>query len=129
MDQPTSNLRDASQLQYQDSNLQSSWFIGDLSRHPRKVVLREVQGRPNYTYLKLKMSGPAGTITVGTMAQHAYECKVECDLAEGATLAQELSEEPRAFDEQGPDAKRVDMTFKMMDDVKGVMRDPGRPSG
>jgi hypothetical protein len=24
---------------------------------------------PNYTYLKLKMSGQAGTITVGTMTQ------------------------------------------------------------
>jgi hypothetical protein len=33
---------------------------------------------PNYTYLKLKMSGPRGVITVGTSFQHAYECEVEC---------------------------------------------------
>jgi hypothetical protein len=32
---------------------------------------------PNYTYLKLKMPGPKGTITVGTSTQHAYECEVE----------------------------------------------------
>ena len=39
---------------------------------------------PNYTYLMLKMLGPAGTITVGTTVLHEYECKVECcDLAEG----------------------------------------------
>jgi hypothetical protein len=39
---------------------------------------------PNYTYLKLKMSGPTGTIIVGTTIRHAYECKVECcDLAKG----------------------------------------------
>ena len=33
---------------------------------------------PNYTYLKLKMSGPHGVITVGTSFQRAYECEVEC---------------------------------------------------
>jgi hypothetical protein len=33
---------------------------------------------PNYTYLKLKILGPAGTITVGTMARHTYECEVGC---------------------------------------------------
>jgi hypothetical protein len=49
---------------------------------------------PKYTYLKLKMSGPTGTITVGTTAQHAYKCEVECcDLAEKVATAQELPEE------------------------------------
>jgi hypothetical protein len=33
---------------------------------------------PNYTYLKLKMPGPKGTITVGSTYRHAYECDVEC---------------------------------------------------
>ena len=33
---------------------------------------------PNYTYLKLKISGPRGVITIGTCFQHAYECEVEC---------------------------------------------------
>ena len=28
---------------------------------------------PNYTYLKLKMLGPCGVITVGTSLQRAYE--------------------------------------------------------
>jgi hypothetical protein len=38
---------------------------------------------PNYTYLKLKMMGLTGTITVGTTVRHAYECEVECcNLAE-----------------------------------------------
>ena len=32
---------------------------------------------PNYTYLKLKMSGPNGIITVSTTCQHAYQCNVE----------------------------------------------------
>jgi hypothetical protein len=33
---------------------------------------------PNYTYLKLKMLGPNGVITVGSTYCHAYECNVEC---------------------------------------------------
>ena len=33
---------------------------------------------PNYTYLKLKMPGPKGVITVGSSFGHAYECDVEC---------------------------------------------------
>jgi len=33
---------------------------------------------PNYTYLKLKMPGPKGVITVSSSYEHAYECDVEC---------------------------------------------------
>ena len=33
---------------------------------------------PNYTYLKLKMPGPHGVITISTSFQQAYECEVEC---------------------------------------------------
>ena len=33
---------------------------------------------PNYTYLKLKMMGPCGVITIGTSFKRAYECEVEC---------------------------------------------------
>ena len=33
---------------------------------------------PNYTYLKLKMPGPKGVITVNSSYEHAYECDVEC---------------------------------------------------
>jgi hypothetical protein len=33
---------------------------------------------PNYTYLKLKMPGPNGVITIGPTYRHAYECDVVC---------------------------------------------------
>jgi hypothetical protein len=33
---------------------------------------------PNYTYLKLKIPGPKGIITVGPTYQRAYECNAEC---------------------------------------------------
>ena len=32
---------------------------------------------PNYTYLKLKMSGPNSVITVGSSFSHAYTCDHE----------------------------------------------------
>ena len=33
---------------------------------------------PNYTYLKLKIPGPKGVITIGSSFEHAYECDVDC---------------------------------------------------
>jgi hypothetical protein len=50
---------------------------------------------PNYTYLKLKMSGPNNVITVGPSYEHAYECDMECvehreAILESATLATNL---------------------------------------
>jgi hypothetical protein len=32
---------------------------------------------PNYTYLKLKIRGPKGIITVGTTYQHSFECNAK----------------------------------------------------
>jgi hypothetical protein len=33
---------------------------------------------PNYTYLKMKMSGPKGVIVVGSSIEHAFDCDLEC---------------------------------------------------
>jgi hypothetical protein len=33
---------------------------------------------PNDTYLKMKMPGPKGVITVGSSIEHAFDCDVEC---------------------------------------------------
>jgi hypothetical protein len=33
---------------------------------------------PNYTYLKMKMPGPKGVITVGSSIEHAFDYDVEC---------------------------------------------------
>jgi hypothetical protein len=32
---------------------------------------------PNYTYLKMKMPGPKGVITVGSSIEHTFDCDVE----------------------------------------------------
>jgi hypothetical protein len=52
---------------------------------------------PNYTYLKLKMTGPNGVITVGSTYRHAYECDVEYAeaLAKSEALIATLNVSPR----------------------------------
>jgi hypothetical protein len=46
---------------------------------------------PNYTYLKMKMSGPKGVITVGSSIEHAFDCDVECmEHAEALALDEAL---------------------------------------
>jgi hypothetical protein len=46
---------------------------------------------PNYTYLKMKMQGPKGVITVGSSIEHAFDCDVECvDHAEALALDEAL---------------------------------------
>ncbi|XP_066391817.1 uncharacterized protein [Miscanthus floridulus] len=47
---------------------------------------------PNYTYLKLKMSGSREVITIGTSFQHAYEYEVEsCSHTIAVVASKELA--------------------------------------
>jgi hypothetical protein len=41
---------------------------------------------PNYKYLKLKIPGPKGIITVGTTYKRTYECDAECFQFAEATI-------------------------------------------
>jgi hypothetical protein len=74
---------------------------------------------PNYTYLKLKMSGPNGVITVSSTYRHAYECDVECVEYTEALIAnlENLSKEV-------PDVKRHAGNFELAEMVKFVPLDP-----
>jgi hypothetical protein len=80
---------------------------------------------PNYTYLKLKMSGPNGVITIGPTYRHACECDVECveyteALAESEALIADMESLPR----EAPDAKRHAGNFEPAEAVKSVPLDP-----
>jgi hypothetical protein len=44
----------------------------------RRPAYAKFMAVPNYTYLKLKIPGPKGIITVGPTYQRAYECDAEC---------------------------------------------------
>jgi hypothetical protein len=82
---------------------------------------------PNYTYLKLKMSGPNGTITVGSSYRHAYECDVECvEYAEALAESEALIADLDSLSKEAPDAKRHAGNFEPAEAVKTVPLDPNR---
>jgi len=58
---------------------------------------------PNYTYLKLKMPGPKGVITVSSSYEHAYECDVECvEYGEAVESSTELASKLEALAIEAP---------------------------
>jgi hypothetical protein len=77
---------------------------------------------PNYTYLKLKMSGPNGVITVGSTYRHAYECDVE--YAEALAESEALIADLESLSKEAPDAKRHAGNFEPAETVKFVPLDP-----
>jgi hypothetical protein len=80
---------------------------------------------PNYTYLKLNMSGPNGVITVGSTYRHAYECDVECvEYAEALAESEALIADLECLSKEVPDAKRHADNFKPAEAVKSVPSTP-----
>jgi hypothetical protein len=80
---------------------------------------------PNYTYLKLKMSGPKGIITVGSTYRHAYECDVECvEYVEAIAESEALIADLDCLSKEAPDVKRHTGNFEPAEAVKTVALDP-----
>jgi hypothetical protein len=80
---------------------------------------------PNYTYLKLKMSGPNGTITVGSSYRHAYECDVECvEYAEALAESEAPIADLDCLSKEAPDAKWRAGNFELAEAIKSVPLDP-----
>ena len=85
---------------------------------------------PNYTYLKLKLLGPHGIITVGASFQRAYECEVECcGHATAIVASRELAALREKVTEEAPDAEKVTGSFKSAEGSKEVIIDPGSSEG
>jgi hypothetical protein len=79
---------------------------------------------PNYTYLKLKMSGPNGVITVGSTYRHVYECDVECvEYTEALAESEALIADLESLSKEVPDAKRHAGNFEPAEAVKSVPLD------
>jgi hypothetical protein len=80
---------------------------------------------PNYTYLKLKMSGPNGIITIGSTYRHAYECDVECvEYAAALTESEALIADLERLSKEALDVKRHAGNFEPVEAVKSVSLDP-----
>jgi hypothetical protein len=86
---------------------------------------------PNYTYLKMKMPGPKGVITVGSLIEHAFDCDVECvEHAEALALDEALvaSMENLVNEDLDSTAKHVG-SFEAVEQTKEVPLDPTAPEG
>ena len=80
---------------------------------------------PNYTYLKLKMPGPRGVITISTSFQRAYECEVKCYGHASAVIAsKELTTLREEVAEKTPDTKKSTGSFESAEGSKEVLVDP-----
>lgn len=81
---------------------------------------------PNYTYLKLKIPGPKGVITVGPTVEHAYEYDVESiELAESLTLEESMVVDLEAMANEAIDSKACHAgIFEPAEDTMVVPLDP-----
>ena len=85
---------------------------------------------PIYTYIKLKMPGPCGVITIGTSFQRTYECEVECCGHAVAIVASgELIVIKREVAEEAPDTKKSTGSFEPAEGSKEVLIDPDSSEG
>ncbi|XP_066355049.1 uncharacterized protein [Miscanthus floridulus] len=86
---------------------------------------------PNYTYLKLKMPGPNGVITMSSVFSHAFACDREH--YELATVVVNSSELPRLGESLVPAAPDFNQptpssAFRPLEETKTVGIDPVDPS-
>ncbi|XP_066333291.1 uncharacterized protein [Miscanthus floridulus] len=85
---------------------------------------------PNYTYLKLKMSGPYGVITIESTYEHAYDCDIKCiEYAEALMEAETLIINLDQLGSEALDTKHRARTFKPIEAIKFVPIDPAHPNG
>jgi hypothetical protein len=86
---------------------------------------------PNYTYLKMKIPGPKGVITMGSSIEHAFDCDVECvEHAEALALDEALvaNLEKLVNEDLDSTAKHAG-SFKAAEQTKEVPLDPAAPEG
>jgi hypothetical protein len=86
---------------------------------------------PNYTYLKMKMPGPKGVITVGSSIEHAFDCDVECvEHAEALALDEALvANLEKLVNEDLDSTAKHTGSFEVAEQTKEVPLDPAAPEG
>jgi len=82
---------------------------------------------PSYTYVKLKMLGPNGVITVGSAFSHAFMCDREhFELAIAVINSSELPRLRESLTPAVPDCNKPtsSMAFRPLEETKAVGIDP-----
>jgi hypothetical protein len=86
---------------------------------------------PNYTYLKMKMVGTKGVITVGSSIEHAFDCDIECmEHAEALVLDEALvANLKKLVNEDLDSTAKHTGSFEAAEQTKEVPLDPAAPEG
>ncbi|XP_066312137.1 uncharacterized protein [Miscanthus floridulus] len=85
---------------------------------------------PNYTYLKLKMPGPCGVITISTSFQCTYEYEVECyEHTVIIVASKELATIRKEVVKEAPNPKQSAGLFEPIEGAKEVLIDPSGSKG
>ena len=106
-------------------------FLGSYHAILGRPCYAKFMAIPNYTYLKLKMTGPKGVITVGSTFLHAYMCDHEH--FEFATTVVNSSELPRLGESSTPvvldyNKPTSSTAFRPLEETKAVGIDPTDPT-
>ncbi|XP_066365150.1 uncharacterized protein [Miscanthus floridulus] len=105
-------------------------FHGTYHAILRRPCYAKFMAVPNYTYLKSKMLGLSGVITIGTSFQCTYECEVECCKHVMAIIAsKELVAIREEVVKEVPDPKQLAGSFEPLEDAKEVLIDPNNSEG
>ena len=86
---------------------------------------------PNYTYLKLKMPGPNGIITVSSAFSHAFACDREhYELATVIVNSYELLQLEESSTPAVPDCNKPtsSMAFRPLEETKAMGVNPADPA-
>jgi hypothetical protein len=97
----------------------------------RRPCYTKFMAVPNYTFLKMKMLGPKGVITVFSSIEHAFDCDVECvehaeALAHDEALVANLDKLVNV--DLNSSAKHMG-SFEAIEQTKEVPLDPTAPKG
>jgi hypothetical protein len=107
------------------------WFRGAYHAILGRQCYAKFMVVPNYTYLKMKMPGPKGVITVGSSIEHAFDCDVKCvEHAEALALEEALvaNLENLVNEDLDSTAKHAG-SFEAAEQTKEVPLDPAAPEG
>jgi hypothetical protein len=82
-------------------------FLGTYHAILWRLAYAKFMAVPNYTYLKLKILGSKGIITVGTTYQHTFECDAECfQFAEALIRSERLNAKPSSVVQDIPESSK-----------------------
>jgi len=106
-------------------------FLGSYHAILGRPCYAKFMAIPNYTYLKLKMPGPNGVITVGSTFSHAYTCDREhYELATAVINSSELPQLKNSSTPAVPDCNKPSSStaFCPLEETKVVGIDPTDPT-